>query len=386
MADSRKAALVMLFGDPSSDPRPNRIIETLNQHGFIVDIVSHEAKGDVNVRQQWEMKTTFLSRVLRKVFQLIRRPLSVFPGLTVLKNFVNNLTFGLAGFHRYLLNCNYSVIVVEDLFLLPLAFEIKGNAKIIFDAREYYPRQHEEDFLWRLFEKPERIRLCAKYLHLCDHIFTVSPGLQREYKKDFDIDTILYRSVPRYSMQMPRSTDRSHIKIVHHGVANPNRKLEKMIDVVKKLDSRFSFDMYLTGRSTEINSLRNHAADCDRIRILDPVPFESLNETLSSYDIGFYYLEPSGFNVTYNLPNKFFEFIQARLAIAIGPSPDMAMLTSQYDLGLVASEFTVASMADAINKLSADDIDQYKINAHKAAELLSYENEAKKIREIFGSK
>lgn len=384
MIEAKRKSLIMLLGDPSSDPRPNRMIDTLSQEGFAVDIVSHKVKGNINAHQQWTIKTNFSSKLLRKAFHLVSRTLSILPKSTGIKSLIDNLAFELTGLHRFFGDKNYNVIVVEDLFMLPLAFKIKKKTKIIFDAREYYPRQNEEKLFWRLFEKPERIRLCAQYLHLCDHVLTVSPGLQKEYKKDFGIEAVLYRSVPRYSMQAPRPTDSNYIKIVHHGVANPNRKLERMIEVVKKLDSRFYFDMYLTGRQAEISSLKDHAADNDRIRILEPVPFCNLSEMLSKYDIGLYYLEPSGFNVTYNLPNKFFEFIQARLAIAIGPSPDMATLVSQHDLGLVADEFTVDSMVEAINRLTVDDINRYKSNAHKAAELLCYETETKKILEIFG--
>ena len=39
---------------------------------------------------------------------------------------------------------------------------------------------------------------------------------------------------------------------------------------------------------------------------MDPVPFDEIIPMLNKYDLGFYYLEPKGFNVTYNLPNKFF--------------------------------------------------------------------------------
>ena len=240
-----KKALVMLLGDPSGDPRPNRIIGALSQHGYTVDVVSHEIKGNVNAHQQWTIKTNLSTKLLRKAFYLLRLTLSVFPGSTGIKNLVNNLAFGLTGLQRFFHDLNYTVIVVEDLFLLPIAFKIKKKAKIIFDAREYYPRQNEEKFIWRVFEKPERVRLCAQYLHLCDHILTVSPGLQREYKKDFGVDTILYRSVPRYSESKLRPTDPGDIKLVHHGVANPNRKLERMIEVMKRLDQRYTLDFIL---------------------------------------------------------------------------------------------------------------------------------------------
>ena len=45
---------------------------------------------------------------------------------------------------------NYSLIIVEDLQLLPTAFFKKHKAKVVFDAREYYPLQNEESFFGEL--------------------------------------------------------------------------------------------------------------------------------------------------------------------------------------------------------------------------------------------
>ena len=102
----------------------------------------------------------------------------------------------------------------------------------------------------------------------------------------------------------------------------------------------------------------------------------------SNYDIGFFYNEPLTFNLRHSLPNKFFEFIQARLAVAIGPSPDMAFIVNQYGCGIVASSFTVESMADSMNQLTSDHIDVMKKNADKAAKLLNYELECNRFIEI----
>ena len=376
---AEKTGLVMMFGNPDGDPRPNRMIGTLTQRRFLVDIVSHQVGPKINHRQHWVIPSGFGSKVIRRLFYLIRCILAVIPLHNSIKNLINNFAFRLTGLSSQLSHNYYDFIVVEDLFMLPLAFKIKGRAVIIFDAREYYPRENEENFLWRVFERPERIRLCSEYLHLCDHTLTVSPGLQREYKKDFGVEALLFRSVPRYTNQMPRSVERENIKLVHHGIANPDRKLSDMIDVLRVLDSRFSLDMYLTGSKNEIDFLKAYAADCSRVKIKDPVRFDDLNELLSNYDIGFYYTRPSSFNLLHCLPNKFFEFIQARLAVAIGPSPDMASLVREYDCGVVASSFSISEMAAAINSLTVEDIWRYKTNACRAARVLNHETEVHKL-------
>ena len=84
----------------------------------------------------------------------------------------------------------------------------------------------------------------------------------------------------------------------------------------------------------------------------------------------------------YALPNKFFEFIQARLAIAIGPSPEMARLVKQYNLGIVSQDFTPKSMAESLNSLTKEQIRQYKENANQTAKILNAEREGEKLLRI----
>ena len=100
---------------------------------------------------------------------------------------------------------------------------------------------------------------------------------------------------------------------------------------------------------------------------------------LNSYDIGLYYLEPTGFNVTFNLPNKFFEFIQARLALAIGPSPNMAEVVRQYQCGFIAEEFSIESMVNTLKDLTSEKIDLAKKNSDIAAKDLCYEKESERL-------
>ena len=383
--NSSKTALVMLIGQPSSDPRPRRYIELLVLQGYTVDILSYLPDSELPVRNVFEIKkndTRYLSIKFR-FFSYIKKVISFFGPIGFINNKINNLIFGLNGLSKIIKEYNYNLIIVEDIFLLPLATEICNCAKLIFDAREYYPLQNEERFLWRILEKPDRIRLCKMYLPKCDYVITVSPGLAKRYDTEFGTHCIVLRSVPNFKERDFKPTKTDKIKIVHHGIANPNRKLEQMIDVMKLLDKRFSFDIYLNGNQSYIDALKKHAHSIKSVRICDPIPYLDLDKMLSSnYDIGFFYNEPLTFNLRHSLPNKFFEFIQARLAVAIGPSPDMAFIVNQYGCGIVASSFTVESMADSMNQLTSDHIDVMKKNADKAAKLLNYELECNRFIEI----
>ena len=100
---------------------------------------------------------------------------------------------------------------------------------------------------------------------------------------------------------------------------------------------------------------------------------------INKYDIGLFLLPPESFSYRMALPNKLFEFIQGRLAIAIWPSPEMARIVNEYKCGIVSEDFTIESIANRLNSLSAKDIMKFKQNSHKAAAFLC----AEKNREAF---
>lgn len=150
--------------------------------------------------------------------------------------------------------------------------------------------------------------------------------------------------------------------------------LEIMIDAVEMLDDRYELFLYLMqtpDSAAYIQELRKRANG--RVHFMDPVPSDHLVEELNAYDVGLAMIAPLNFNYRMCLPNKFFEFVQARLAIAIGPSPEMARLVRQYDLGTVAEDFTPEALAAAISGMDVERIQQCKRNADKAARELCFE-------------
>jgi hypothetical protein len=111
------------------------------------------------------------------------------------------------------------------------------------------------------------------------------------------------------------------------------------------------------------------------VRLIPPVGSDDIIPYISQYDIGIYLLEPNNFNNKHALPNKFFEFIQGRLAIAIGPSPEMAKIVTDYDLGLISKDFDAKNLAETVNSFTTDKIIYYKEKSNLASkEFNSFEN------------
>ena len=141
------------------------------------------------------------------------------------------------------------------------------------------------------------------------------------------------------------------------------------------LDKRFILDLMLVPSDKRYHKkLKNLANSRSNVKIIDPVPMKNIVNFISSYDIGLYILEPTNFNNGMALPNKIFEFIQARLAIAIGPSPEMKKIVKKYNLGVISDDYNAKSLASKLNSLNYTDILKFKSSADVAAKELNSEN------------
>ena len=170
--------------------------------------------------------------------------------------------------------------------------------------------------------------------------------------------------------------------MIHHGAASPNRRLENMIEMMRYLDRRFVLDMILVpGDRSYIAHLRNLARDLPSVRFLPAVPMPQIPEFVNHYDVGVAAIAPTTFNTKHSLPNKFFEYIQGRLAIVIGPSPEMAKIIREYGCGVVADGFRPRDLANAVMSLDSQRIYAMKMNADRAARHHCAENNLQKLQE-----
>jgi hypothetical protein len=266
---------------------------------------------------------------------------------------------------------DHAIITVHDLVLLPIALAMRRSGRVLFDAREYYPLHFENFWWWRALYAPFNQYLCRRYLHQADHLVTVSQGLADAYLKNFGIHSQLLPSMPEAADLQPGPVNSGLVRMIYHGSAAPNRRIELTIDLMRLLPPHFTLDLMLVGQDSAYeNSLRRRARDLANVTFRKPVPFAEIIKETNRYDIGIFLCPPSTFNLRHALPNKFFEFIQARLMIAIGPSPAMAAYVREHDLGVVAEDFTPGTLAKALGALTPADIARFKHNAHLAASRL----------------
>lgn len=294
-------------------------------------------------------------------------------------------------FHPYraleneLAGTNWDLIVANDADTLPMAFVIgeAKHTKVVFDAHEYAPRHFENSFIWRLIFQPLNTWICSAFIPKTATMFTVGQGLADEYEKHFGKKPVIVTNAPAYRELKPSEVKEGQIRLVHHGIANPARRLDLLSDLMQLLDSRFTLDLYLVTSDYASGTTRGYIQDLkaklesnSRIRVLPPVPGDQVVATLHEYDAGIFLLPPVNFNYANTLPNKFFDFIQARLAVIVGPSPEMANLVKRFDIGVVGQNFNPADLAPVLNSLTKDQLTYFKERSSAAAtELCAEQNE-----------
>jgi len=365
--------LILCNTDLSGDPRPNKMASFLVNMADVTVI----AKNRPNIE-----KTRYI------IIDLVRK-----------RSFIEKvgaaLDLKLYHFERFLWtkhvkkakevlqSKSFNLIVVYGLELLPLAHAVKGNASILFDAREYYPRQREDQFLWRFFYQDFTKYICSKYMNRCDRIITVCEGLSAEYEKEFRVQSEVIMSLPYDHDCSPSKINQDKIKLIHHGCAAPSRKLEKMIEMMDFVNSNYTLDLMLVPSSARyLEQLKKKVINRDNVNIIEPVLFEEIIPFTNKYDIGVFLLPPNTFNHKFVLPNKLFEFIQARLAVAIGPSPEMAGIVEKWDCGIVSNDFEPKSLADKLNSIDISRIIYFKNRSDLASATLNHKNNEKKVRKI----
>lgn len=278
-----------------------------------------------------------------------------------------------------------SVILANDIDTLPVALASAGEKTAVwYDAHEYAPLEFEEDLVFRLLHKPYRSYLCNRYIPRASAMMTVCDSISEVYERDTGVRPEVVWNAPDFEELTPSEPDRSGkvIRLVHHGGAQRSRGIEGMIRMMRHLDGRFELNLVLVGNDRGyMDELRSLAGDDRRIRFLEPVPMRDLSGFLNRFDVGVYILKPTNFNNRHALPNKFFEFVQARLAVAIGPSPEMARLVGRHDLGMVADDFEPETLARLLSSLDLERLMSYKRNAHAAAATLSADSTRRKLIE-----
>jgi glycosyltransferase involved in cell wall biosynthesis len=364
---------ILCFTDFTTEPRVLRTINALSAN-YELTVFSTESKmngvNSVNISQfnydfkKAESKNKWLTKYHSFIDKVI-----------------NGYTFqSTKYFHRQYwsddrkqvfsqLNNKFDLVIGHGIYTVPLLAELSKTTKTIFNAHEYYLKEFEENESWLKYSQPYYQYILDTYLTKVNKLFSVSKVIGDEYLKKYKLPmTVVTNATSYYANLKPTTCEDNEIKLVHHGAAIRSRQLELMAEAVLKADDKFSLTFMLVPTDEiYLNELVARYGNEKRILFKQPVKVNEIAETINSYDIGLFFLPPVNYNWENALPNKLFEFIQARLCIIVSPNPDMKRVVKENEIGVVTKDYSLESLINTINTLTPDAINLFKQNAHITA-------------------
>lgn len=262
----------------------------------------------------------------------------------------------------------FDAVIANDIEPVGLALEAFGPDRVHADLHEYYPGLQDEDPAWVKLRQPYYRWMVSHHPARAASATTVSTTIAQRYRDEFGFECGVVENA-RPDAHLAPTPVHDPIRLVHAGASLPNRSIEQMMRAAAHASVNVTIDLFLTGSGTQYYRRLCRLAEelGPRVTIREPVSPDSLVSTLNQFDVGVHILPPRPTNNYLALPNKFFDFVQARLGIIVGPTPEMEARVRRYDIGEVTTDFSEDALVAAIDHLDADQVRSWKFNANRAA-------------------
>ncbi|MBF9231966.1 glycosyltransferase [Microvirga alba] len=275
--------------------------------------------------------------------------------------------------------------LANDWTALPIARRLarEQGSIFVYDTHELAADEYTERLRWRLLHRPVTVAIERECLKEAALVTCVSDGIADRLQELYDLKErpLVIRNTPTYQ-EMPFRPTGERIEVLYHGIVAPGRGLEECIRSVALWRPEFA----LTIRGPASDEYRAQLASAivsagvqGRVQLAPPVPMVDLVRAANAFDVGLFALPDHSRHNRFALPNKFFEYTMAGLALCVSDLPEMARLVKEHDLGLLFSGMEPASIAAAINSLDRASIDRYKRLSLAAARQLNWQKESETL-------
>jgi len=237
---------------------------------------------------------------------------------------------------------DYDIVLAHDGWMAPLADRLARKLGIPFsvDVHEYSRGQFMDDRTWRRRERPWIHALQKRFLPRAAGITVICDGIAGLLHEEYDLPErpAVVRSVARRHDLAFRPTG-EQITVLYHGILAPTRGLEAAIESVAQWRPELRLVIRGPGSDDYVSGLRalaQRVGSSDRVTIEGPVLTSELVERAhADADVGLFVQPDLSPQKRFTLPNKFFEYVAAGLALVVSDLPEMRALVAEHDLGVL---------------------------------------------------
>ena len=282
--------------------------------------------------------------------------------------------------------------MILTLYYLTILSVNYKKRKIIYDSHELFTEIPE------LIHRP---RVQNVWLKIEQYIFpklknvyTVNKKIADIYKKKYNVEVNVIRNIAyklnNKKIDAPfaeKIKGNSKMLIIQGTGINIDRGAEEAVEMMQYLENII---LYIIGSGDVFDKLKSMISELkleNKVFILDKIPYSELIEYTKSADLGLSLDKNTNLNYEYSLPNKIFDYIQSSTPILTSNRVVVADLVKKYNIGKVVDSHDPKIIANIVESIFKDenDYNQWKENLLIASEKFNWENESKKLKQIYSN-
>ena len=279
------------------------------------------------------------------------------------------------------------VWIANDWPTLPIAARLarERGGLFVYDLHQLAVEEFAENRRWRFWHRPLARAIEGSLIRRAAGVSVVSDGIADRLQGLYGLSERprVIRNTPAYRKTRFRPTG-SAIAVLYHGIVVPGRGLEACIDSVMLLRPEFTFTIRGSGSRSYLEALQTRIRRSGVGRQGGAGAAGPGHGSCRSGGIvrcRFFALPGHSLHNAFALPNKFFEYVMAGLALCVSDLPEMTRLVRHHDLGRTIPAVSADFIATAINAFDAASIDRCKRNSLAAAQRLCWERESRYRRD-----
>lgn len=357
--------LIIVSSDPRYDTRSTKFLKALTEAGYSTRVVGVCSDGDP-----------------QDADDVTRLPVEAKSGKSFFIQFYQRVI-------PQAMKISSKVVIAGDLFSLPPAIINKqrqsrkvGPVRLLYDSKELYKelpslkRKRSSFFFWNLVEKS-----AIRYV---DAALTVNESIAGILQPKWDVPFTVVMNVPDKTDAPFTHKSFEKVTLAFSGGLQPGRGLPGLVRLMTLLPEKYELKIIGDGLlRSELERLATSLNVGQRVHFIGRVRSEEVVGELSKAHLGIYLMENSGLCHYLALPNKFFQFISARLPVIVPKFPEMERIVDMYEIGAAVNPLDLQQTADTVLKLTQDAglYSTLRSNCEKAAGELNWQVEKGKFVE-----
>jgi len=360
-----KRIVVSVTNDLVTDQRVHRICTTLSQNNYEIILIGRQFSN---------------SKTLQRKYKTHRFKLLFNKGALFYAEYNIRLFFKL-------LSSKPTILLANDLDTLFANFIASSilNKKLVYDSHELFTEVPE--LIHRPFIQNIWLTIEKFIIPKLKNCYTVSDSIAKYYFKKYGTQFSIIKNVPYsknkiISKPFPFKFRKEKI-IIYQGAINKGRGLELMIETMLFLKHSI---LVIIGSGDIENKIKTKILKLNlekKVKFMGRVTPNELQKLTPSADLGISLEENIGLNYRFALPNKLFDYIQAKIPVLVSNLPEIKKIVEKYNVGEIILSRKPKSIANQINSLLKKRDGFYDKSLQIAQKELNWENESKKLIKIY---